>query len=151
MLTVSSDVSIKAATGCLHRPFISCLSLRQVLWGTLAAGQEKEGELATRSLEFEFHLQFTCDSLLTELSVFHQSAQSGNKCECKQTLKNMLTNVISTNQHHASTFSMQIFKFQRQSCKVSFLFPPCHQIAPERLLQAKAVCTPPSSRSLTDV
>ena len=32
----------------------------QALWGTLAAGQEKEGEHATTSLEFKFHLQFPC-------------------------------------------------------------------------------------------
>ena len=42
--------------------------------GTLAAGQEKEGELATTSLEIEFHLQFPCGSLWTELSDFCQSA-----------------------------------------------------------------------------
>ena len=41
---------------------------------TLAAGQEKEGELATTSLEIEFHLQFPCGSLWTELSDFCQSA-----------------------------------------------------------------------------
>ena len=33
----------------------------------------------------------------------------------------VITNVISANQHFASTFSMQIFKFQRRSCKISFL------------------------------
>ena len=32
--------------------------------------------------------------------------------------------VIFTNQHFASTFLMQIFKFQRNSCKFSFLFLP---------------------------
>ena len=42
------------------------------------------------------------------------------------------TNVISANQHFASTFSMQIFKFQRSSCKLSFLFPPRRQSAPAR-------------------
>ena len=36
---------------------------------------------------------------------------------------NIITNVISANQHFASTFSMQIFKFQRRSCKLSFIFP----------------------------
>ena len=36
----------------------------------------------------------------------------------------IIANVISTNQHFASTFSMQIFKFQRCSCKLlSFFFP----------------------------
>ena len=47
----------------------------------------------------------------------------------------VITNVISANQHFASTFSMQIFKFQRRSCKLSFLFPPRHQSAPESLLE----------------
>ena len=36
----------------------------------------------------------------------------------------VITNVISSNPHFASTFSMQIFKFQRRSCKLSFFFPP---------------------------
>ena len=45
----------------------------------------------------------------------------------------VITNVISANQHFASTFSMQIFKFQRRSCKLSFLFPPRRQSAPESL------------------
>ena len=34
----------------------------QVFRGALAAGREKEGELATMYLEFEFHLQFPCAS-----------------------------------------------------------------------------------------
>ena len=31
---------------------------KQAIWGTLVAGQKKEGELATTSLEFEFYHQF---------------------------------------------------------------------------------------------
>ena len=54
----------------------------------LAAGRQKEGELATTSLKFEFHLQFPCGAPSTELSDFRQSARSGNERECKQTLKN---------------------------------------------------------------
>ena len=66
--------------GCVH---IAC---EQALPGTLAAGREKEGELASTSLELEFHLQFPFGSPWTELSDFHQSAQSGNMRDCKQTL-----------------------------------------------------------------
>ena len=75
---------------------------------TLAA--EKEGELATTSLEFEFRLQFPCGCPLTELSDSRQSAQSENERECKQRLKtraksnDVITNVISANQFFASTF-----------------------------------------------
>ena len=87
---------------------------------------------------------------------------SANQRECKQTLKNkpkhgtfvhyfsffvehsltytrvkssdVITNVISANQHFASTFPIQIFKFQRRSYKLSFLFPPGRQSATESLL-----------------
>ena len=45
----------------------------------------------------------------------------------------VVTNVISADQHFALTFSMQIFTFQRGSCKLSFLFPPHNQIALESL------------------
>ena len=46
----------------------------------------------------------------------------------------VITKDISANQHFASTFAVQIFKFQRRSCKLSFLLPPRHQSAPESLL-----------------
>ena len=46
----------------------------------------------------------------------------------------IITNVISANQHFASIFSMQIFKFQRRNCKLSFLFLPHCQSAPDSLL-----------------
>ena len=114
-------------------PWVAC---EQVLRGTLAAGREKEGKLATTSLE----LQFPCGSPSTELLDFGQSAQSGNERKCKQTLKNtcqgndVINNVISANQHFVSTFSTQTFKFQRRGCKLSFFFPLRHQSAPESLL-----------------
>ena len=38
--------------------------------------REKEGELVTMSLEFEFHLQFPCGSPLTELSDFANQRQA---------------------------------------------------------------------------
>ena len=60
----------------------------QALLDALVVGWEKEGEVATMSLDFEFHLQFPCGSPSTELSDFRQSVQSGNECECKQMLKN---------------------------------------------------------------
>ena len=46
----------------------------------------------------------------------------------------IITNVISANQHFASNFSKQIFKFQRRSCNLSFFSPPRRQSAPESLL-----------------
>ena len=35
----------------------------------------------------------------------------------------VITNVITANQHFASSFSMQIFKFRRRSHKLYFFFP----------------------------
>ena len=46
----------------------------------------------------------------------------------------VITNVMSANQHFASTFSMQIFKLQRRGWKLSFFFPPRRQSAPVSLL-----------------
>ena len=60
------------------------LACEQALRGALAAEREKEGELATTSLEF----QFPCGSPSTELSDLRQSTRSGKERECKQTLKN---------------------------------------------------------------
>ena len=74
-LKQKNDIEISKNIAC-ERP----------LWGTLGAGQKKEGQLATTSLEFEFHLQFPSGSPSTELSDFCQSAQSRNKHEYKQPL-----------------------------------------------------------------
>ena len=119
------------------------IACEQALQGALAAAeQEKEGELATMPLEFEFHLQFPCGSPSTELSDFRQSTRSRNERECtnghwkkRAKVNDVTTNVISANQHFASTFLMQIFKFQRRTCKLSFLFPPHRQSTPESLLE----------------
>ena len=42
------------------------LACEQALRGALAAGREKEGELATRSLEFEYlHRESLCEMLIS--------------------------------------------------------------------------------------
>ena len=53
----------------------------------------------------------------------------------------VITNVISANHYFASTFSMQIFKFQRRSSKLSFLFLPHHQSTLENLLAGQGYCS----------
>ena len=106
------------------------LACNQALQGAVAVGQEKDGELATMSLEFEFHLQFPSGSLSTELSDFRQSARSRNEHECKQTLKNII--VISTNQHFADILH-RLFRYREVAISPSF-FPPRCQNAPESLL-----------------
>ena len=96
------------------------VACEQALRGALAAGLEKEGKLATTSLKFDFHLQFPCGSLSTELSDFCQSERYGNKLtnvnkHWKTHAKGneIITTAISTNQHTASTFLMQILKNSR--------------------------------------
>ena len=61
---------------------------------TVLLAWEKEGELATIYLGFEFHLQFPCGSLSTKLSDFCQSASSGNEGKWKQTLKKTCKHAI---------------------------------------------------------
>ena len=62
------------------------LACKEALRGALAAGRpQKEVELTTTSLEFEFRPQFFCGSPSTKLCDFRQSAWSGNERECKQT------------------------------------------------------------------
>ena len=43
----------------------------------------------------------------------------------------VITNITSANRHFASSFSMQIFKFQRRSCRLSFFSRPA-AIAPRK-------------------
>ena len=64
-------------------------------------------------------------------------AERGNERECKQTLKRHAPRVMTSFLVSSSHFSMQIFKFQRRSCKLSFLFPPRRQGAPESFSQAR--------------
>ena len=145
LVVKGKDVYLKQKNDIEISKNIAC---ERPLWGTLGAGQEKEGELTTTYLGFEFHLQFSSGSPLTERSDFCQSARSRNKHECKQPFKkthamgnDIITCVISANQHFASTFSIQIFKFQRHSTKLFLLFLPCHQSTPKNLLAGRLVST----------
>ena len=90
------------------------VACEQALWGGPATGREKERELATMSLEFEFYLQFPCCSPSTEQSDFCPISMFVNVF-----VFDVITNVISTNQHFASTFLMQIFKIARCTAVVA--------------------------------
>jgi len=124
-------ISVPTDSNLLDMPSIPqpASKLSSALWQW---SRKRKESLQLHLSEFEFHFQFPYDSPTTELSDFHQTAQSGNNCKCIQTLKasakgnNVITNVISANQHFALTFSMQIFKFQRRSCKLllPLLAPP---------------------------
>ena len=76
-----------------------------MLWGTLVAGWEKERELETTSLEFEFHLQFPYGSPSIQISTNQCKAETRanvNKHWKRRAKDNdFITNVISANQHLA--------------------------------------------------
>ena len=102
----------------------------KALWGALAAGRENEGELvAPRVAPRRLCCQISANRREAE-----RSANVSKHWKARVNGNDVITNVISANQHVASTFSMQIFKFQRRSCNLSFLFPPHHQSAPKSLL-----------------
>ena len=64
--------------------FIAALSCDQALRDTLAAGREKEGELATMSLKFEFHLQLPCGAQSTELLDFPNQREAETSANVKK-------------------------------------------------------------------
>ena len=100
---------------------VTQVACEPALRGALAAGREKKGELATTSLEFQFRLQFPCGSPSTELSDFRQSARSGNKRECKQTLKNTWKHAPRVTSLLSSPPISQQFRIDRQSAPDSLL------------------------------
>ena len=117
----------------------SALACEQASRGALAAGREKEGELATTSLELNSTSNFpvACLRLNCQISANQREAATNTnvnkhwKARAKD--NDVITNVISANHHFASTFSMQILKFQRRIFKLSFLFQPRRQSASESL------------------
>ena len=126
------------------------IAWKQALWGALVAGREKDGELVTTALEFEFLLQFACGFPSTELSDFRQS----ERCRNKRTNVNkhwkthakgneIITTAISTNQHTASTFLMQKLKNSRDFIASSPSFSRSAARAPRRACsQATATLEP---------
>ena len=105
-------------------------------------GGKRKVSLQIRLWNLNFHLQCPGGSPSIELSGFIQSARRGNERECIRNIEKHVPRVltsllmssppISTSHRHFRCRS--IFKFQRRSCKLSYLFPPRHQSAPESLL-----------------
>ena len=93
-----------------------------------------------------WNLNFTSSSLVAprrlscEFSAHKREAETSanvNK-HWKTSAKgnDIITNVISANQHFASTFSMRTFKFQGRSCKLFFLYRPAARALRGTCLQA---------------
>ena len=116
-----------------HLTSLAAGKLSGVRWWQHRAGKGRRACYYVSGIWIPLPVPLACGSPSTELSDFHQSAWSGNKSKCKQIPTNTC-HVISPNQHFTSTFVMWIFKFQRHSCKLSFLFLPRFQSALESLL-----------------
>ena len=108
------------------------LAYKQALQGTLLAGPEKEGELATMSLEFEYlHGKIWCEMLIggddmsnmMSLPLVHAFICFTIFVYIRTCLH--LAEIWQLSQWRATGELEVEFKFQRHSCKLSFLFPPC--------------------------
>ena len=108
----------------------------QALRGALAAGREKEGDLATTSLEFEYpHRKSRCKMLIggydssndiITLGTFFSMFVYIRARSCFALIGGNLT-AQSAGSHREIGGGVQI-------CKLSFLFPSRRQRAPESLL-----------------
>ena len=96
----------------------------QALRGALAAGREKEGELARLRL-WNLNSTSNCRRLSCQIFANQREAETSanvNKhCKTRCKGKDVVSNVTFASQHFASTFSMQIIKFQRRSCRAPLI------------------------------
>ena len=87
----------------------------------------RQGGKIKESLQLRlWNLNSTSNSPVAPRRMSCQISANQQKVETKKRAKgnDVIINVISANQHFSSTFSMQIFKFQKRSCNLPFLFPP---------------------------
>ena len=109
----------------------------QALRGALAAGREKE-ERACNYVSGIWIPPVAPRRLSCQISASQREAETSanvNKLwKTRAKGNDVITNVISANQHFASTFSMQIFNFQRWVVLQAFLsFPVLKQECPGEL------------------
>ena len=124
----------------MQASFMQYDSLWASCWGALAAGRKSKESLQLHLWNLNSTSSFPVapNQLSCQISANeHEAVKSThvNK-HCKKHAKgnDIITNVISANKHFASTFLMQIFKFQRHCWKLSLLFPSRRQSNPESLL-----------------
>ena len=125
MLSSATNVSLRASS-LWRRGGKESLQLR--LWNL---NSTSNSPVAPRRLSFQIFANQREAKTSANVNKHWKTRAKGN---------DVITNAISANQHFASTFSMQIFKFQRRSCKLSFLFAPRRQSAPETLLAGHHRC-----------
>ena len=118
-----------------HKIFF--LACEQALRGALAAGREKEGELAPTCLEFEYlHRKSRCEKLIGGDDI---SNDLSRVFQCLFTFPLVsaslwLAEIWQLNRRGFTGELVAKFKFQKRSCKLSFLCPPRRQSTPDSLL-----------------
>ena len=124
------------------------LACEQALQGALAVGQEKEGELATKSLAFEYlHQKSRCKMLIGRDDIRNDVITLGMCFSmfvyiCAH-FHFALTGRNLTAQQMGATGELDVeFKFQRCSCKLSFLFLPYYLNARESLSTGQQLVDP---------
>ena len=94
----------------LNSKKVIAIACQQALRGALAAGRENEGDLVTTSLEFEFHLQspMAPRRLSCLMSGNQREAETSTnlnkRWKTRTKSSDVISNVISANQHFESTF-----------------------------------------------
>ena len=120
--------------------FIRWQACEQALWHALVAGCEKEGELAASSQEFEYlYRKSQCEMLIGRDDISNDIITLGTcfskfvyiRARFHFALIGRNLTAQSTGRHRGIGGG---FKFQRCNCKLSLLFPPYCQSAPESLL-----------------
>ena len=101
----------------------------EALLDNLAAGWEKEGELATTSLEFEYlHQKSRCEIVIGGDDIILTSLPLARVFQCLFTFvlvsaSRWLVEIWQLSQRGVTGELGMEFKFQRRSCKFSFFFP----------------------------
>ena len=114
----------------------------QAVLSALAAGQEKEGELATRSQEFEYlHRKSRCEMLIGGDDISNDVITLGTCFSMFVYIHVRFRFVLIGGNLTAQLMGShrefeEEFKFQRRSFKLSFIFLPCHKSVEESLLTA---------------
>ena len=83
-------------------------------------------QLLLWNLNSNFNSQVAPRRLSCQISANQCEAETNANVKINRKIRtkgnDVITNVISANQHFASTFSMQIFKFQRRTCRCKFSY-----------------------------
>ena len=114
--------------------------------GRPGGGAGKEGELAATSLEFEYlHSKSLCEMLIGGDDISNDVINWHlffNVCVLSCLFWYIAGNLTASQQEASGELEVEIFKFQRHSCKLYFLFPPRHQSTLELEAHSQAKLNP---------